>query len=552
MTNHSLLFKKIKGDIRSTLSGLLIFLVSLFCAASLHHFFARTDQVEALIVRQVDSLASSRANAQDYLSIQQELSRFGESLKGSLPYEVSVTVNLGGQLVARDGHIEDLLVPATRIEKSRVLPSGDTLKIAVEIGNGRAAAEAILVLLVMLFSGFVIYVFLIRRLEKSFDNQSRPIEAKLDLAALHEHRVEIAEQVAHDIRSPLTALDLAIKEVMLSPAERNSLQRSVVRMNDVLNDLIQPVSGEGRGSPATATVKPTDEYIATIVNDIVTEKSSQLATTRNVVIKTQIESPLVQSRAIRKELTRALSNLIDNAVESINGIGEVIVSLSQQDRHVVVSIADNGVGIPAERIAGLGLRGSSFGKVSGKGLGLFHAKETLKNMGGSLEILSTVGVGTTVVLKFPRLLVANLAEGIVLMHNQKLVIVDDDFLIHDTWKIMAASLGIELVHFYSPENFEQQVTRDLMTNSIFLIDYEYKDSAKNGINLICDFELQDRAILVSGRSNQPEIALECDFLGIKRFPKEHIHLLPITVLNENNRMKGQDSTPDIQNQREMS
>lgn len=551
MTSHSLLFKKIKGDIRSTLSGLLIFLISLFCASSIHHFFARTDQVEALIVRQVDSLASNRANAQDYLSIQQELSRFGESLKGSLPYEVSVTVSLGGQLVARDGHIEDLFIPATRIEKSRVLPSGDSLVISVEIGNGRAAAEALAVLLVILFSGLVIYAILIRRLEKSFDNQSRPIEAKLDRAALHEHRAEIAEQVAHDIRSPLTALDLAIKEVNLSPDERSSLQRSVLRMNDVLNDLTQPDALGSRKRTVPAVAKPRDEYIATIVNDIITEKTHQISANKNIALKAEIESPLIQAPTVRKELTRVLSNLIDNAVEAINGSGEVKVTLCREDRFVVISIADNGIGIAKERIAELGLRGNSFGKDGGKGLGLFHAKETLNSMGGSLEISSILNVGTTVLLKFPSSTSAGLPESLTLRAKQKLVIIDDDFLIHDAWKIKTAGLGIKLLHFHSPEEFEQFANRDLIENSIFLIDYEFKGSTKTGINLICDFEFHDRAVLVSGKSNQPEIVLECDFLGIKRFPKEHIPLIPITVLTENNRMKGLNLEPNIYNQREM-
>lgn len=523
------LFLKIRKDIRATLSGLLVFSAAIFCGVSWFLLVQRNEQVETLIVRQVDSLAGSRILAQDFLSIQQELSRFVSSLKESLPYNVSVSVNLAGQLVAGDGKVDDAL--STRIEKKRKLPSGDLLVVNVELENRRAIAESLGLLFVFILSGYGVYRFLIFRLEKSFDLESRPIVEKLDKALALEHRSEIVEQVAHDIRSPLTALDLAIKEIKITPDEKTLLRKSVMRINDVLDDLTS--SGE-TNLIGVETLPLKKESLSAIIADILSEKESR-ARSRNVSLKFVSQTPL-SSAVNRKELSRVLSNIIDNAFDAIEESGRIEVTLSQDERMAVIAVSDTGRGIAAEKLSEVGTRGATFGKNGGKGLGLFHAKETMRAFGGEFGITSVVGVGTTICLKIPAVKSApELISEIVLGPNHKLVIIDDDSLIHQVWKLKTSNLALELVTFSSPEEFEQAVTPDLIANSFFVVDYEFKSNPKNGINLITEFELQSRSVLISGRYEQPELALECEYFGIRRFPKASIDQLKISFESVINR-----------------
>lgn len=534
--NNKNLFNQIRRTIRSTLLGLLIFFVSVFFCLQVYSFFARSEQVEALVSQQVDSLASNRAIAKDYLEIQQELSRFLESMKTSLRYNVRVSVRISDKLVATGGAMTDAILPTTKIEKDKILPSGDKLTVATEISNDQAGFEALGLLALIVIAAFAVYRLLILRLEKAFETESKPIRDQLDKAAIDQHRAEIAEQVAHDIRSPLTTLDLAIKEANLSEDERASIRKSITRMNDVLNDIANPkINVQWIGSQTSLEVK--DEYVTVIVQDILSEKRRQWSDDKKIVIEMAHPLALGVAPVNRKELSRALSNIIDNACQAIEDEGRVQVAIESDSEFVSIKVSDNGQGISEERLSSIGARGMTFGKSGGHGLGLFHAKEMMRQVGGEFLIKSRLGEGTGVTLKFPKSKAGSaLCDGILLAENQNLVIVDDDDLIHQIWKMKSETKGQKLIHFYSPEEFESNFTKELLGSSFFLVDFEFKNSLKNGINIITEFELQDRAVLVSGKWDSPEIALECEYFGIKRFPKELLEQMPIVFESNNNRV----------------
>jgi signal transduction histidine kinase len=114
----------------------------------------------------------------------------------------------------------------------------------------------------------------------------------------------------------------------------------------------------------------------------------------------------ISARVPKGELSRALSNLINNSVEAIDqGQGIVWISLACNGSENVIQIRDNGKGIPTKHLLDLGSPGFSFGKgdldQSGNGLGLFHAKTTIENLGGRIKIESTEGLGTTISLILP-------------------------------------------------------------------------------------------------------------------------------------------------------
>jgi signal transduction histidine kinase len=72
----------------------------------------------------------------------------------------------------------------------------------------------------------------------------------------------------------------------------------------------------------------------------------------------------------------------------------------QSDNKILLSIRDNGKGIPPEVLSKIGTQGLSYAK-TGTGLGLSHAIETIRKHKGDLKIESTLGQGTTVTLELP-------------------------------------------------------------------------------------------------------------------------------------------------------
>jgi signal transduction histidine kinase len=106
----------------------------------------------------------------------------------------------------------------------------------------------------------------------------------------------------------------------------------------------------------------------------------------------------------KTDFLRAIWNLLQNAVDATVGRSSpsVRVHLESQGAGVLISIVDNGKGIPEELQEKVLLRGGSFGKVGGNGLGLSFAKKTFETWGGTLALQSAVGVGTTILISVPR------------------------------------------------------------------------------------------------------------------------------------------------------
>jgi signal transduction histidine kinase len=105
----------------------------------------------------------------------------------------------------------------------------------------------------------------------------------------------------------------------------------------------------------------------------------------------------------RNDLSRAISNLINNSREamSANG-GTIVVSLRKAGRYGAIDVLDNGRGIPAELLSDLGKRpGHTFGKINGNGLGIFYARQLCKKLRGQFSIESTIGLGTKVTIAVP-------------------------------------------------------------------------------------------------------------------------------------------------------
>ena len=409
-------------------------------------------------------------------------------------------------------------------------------------------------ILVALFLTVVLFHFHTRRLISELSERLSSLIKNLTEAdrekAIAVSRARIASQVAHDIRSPLSALSLVMQGMSEIPEDRRLLIRNAVhRINDIANDLLR----QGKSSDFSAKnsepkvranfTQGAHQHVTTIllpalVDSIVSEKRIQFREKIGVKIEADLrESFGTFVNVSPTELGRVISNLVNNSVEAFkNGSGEVLVTVRGYGTYAKLEIEDNGIGINDEILRQLGSPGVSFGKngsESGNGLGIHHAKSAIEDWGGKFSITSQVARGTKVEISIPRATTPSwFAEMITLAEETTVVAVDDDLSIHQIWSErlfeLQTSKGqkLQLLSFTSGAEFK---ILELNENMIFLMDFELLNQKETGIDLILNRNLASRSILVTSRHDESSIREICEKHKIRILPKSLAGIVPIVV-----------------------
>jgi signal transduction histidine kinase len=116
----------------------------------------------------------------------------------------------------------------------------------------------------------------------------------------------------------------------------------------------------------------------------------------NIHIEFQTRLEKVMVRADKDQILRVLNNLVNNAVQAISDAdnGKILLSLTEEGRHIKVSVQDNGVGIQDEMKAKI-FQPNFSTKSYGTGLGLAMCKRIIEQHGGHIGFDSERGKGTT-------------------------------------------------------------------------------------------------------------------------------------------------------------
>ncbi|OGS39961.1 MAG: hypothetical protein A2506_08700 [Elusimicrobia bacterium RIFOXYD12_FULL_66_9] len=345
---------------------------------------------------------------------------------------------------------------------------------------------------------------------------------------------ETASQVAHDIRSPLAALDSLAGTLSHLPEDKRVLLRGAVgRIKDIANNLAQRTH---RGDPDDAL---TDQLLSSLIEPLITEKRMQFRSRAGLELDARLDASSygLFAKVQSSELKRMISNLINNAVEALGERGRVLVSVSPQgDGRVSIRVEDDGKGIPADILPLLGRRGETHGKAGGAGLGLSHARMRAESWGGSLSIASELGKGTAVTISLPRAPApAWFVSRLDLSPRSEVVILDDDSSIHRIWKGRFESLrleneGITLRHFSTPAELRRwaQGHAEAAARAVFLVDYELLGCEETGLGLVRSLGFGARSILVTSRYEESSILRECVELGVRLIPKGLAGFVPIS------------------------
>ncbi len=225
-------------------------------------------------------------------------------------------------------------------------------------------------------------------------------QAKIELATQRSKMIaKMAAQLAHDIQSPLCAIDLIVKSLPNIPSNSGlTIFNATKRITDIADHLLLKY----KNTDSNDVNEITNEHIPTVLEQIIAEKRIQLDS-KKINLTLDIASNANDAYALfnLSDFNRILSNLINNAIEAINDCGTIKINLHKEDGFYGLEIADDGCGIPEEILPKIIKEGISYNKKSGSGLGLSHAIKKVKEWNGLVDIKSEKGVGTKVIIRLP-------------------------------------------------------------------------------------------------------------------------------------------------------
>jgi len=214
---------------------------------------------------------------------------------------------------------------------------------------------------------------------------------------------DMARQVAHDIKNPLTPIQLNAEHLRRVHIDQGRPMGAVIDecVSNILGQvrLLRQISSEFSSFASSPEPKPVETSLAELVSEVVEPYRSGLA--GRVAVVADVPMALPRLRIDRMLIGRALTNVIENALHAMPGGGTLTVDASQDsDRTVQLRVTDTGVGMDADALAKI-FEPYFSTKAIGTGLGLTIAKRNVEANQGTISVTSERGKGTRVAMTLP-------------------------------------------------------------------------------------------------------------------------------------------------------
>ena len=215
---------------------------------------------------------------------------------------------------------------------------------------------------------------------------------------------EMAKQVAHEIKNPLTPMKLSIQYLQnaVSRGDDADLPSMIKRVSKTLIEQIDNLTNIASEFSSYAKM-PTALNEVFVINDVVASVHDLFRKREDMDIQLQVPINDLFVFADKSQVIRVLNNIVKNAIQAIPKTrrGLIHIKLTSTDELIIISIGDNGVGID-EHMREKVFYPNFTTKSSGMGLGLAICSDIIQSFDGRIYFETEKGVGTTFIIELPR------------------------------------------------------------------------------------------------------------------------------------------------------
>ncbi len=356
-------------------------------------------------------------------------------------------------------------------------------------------------------------------ISRTFNSLVRKIKA----SEIHKQRLEyqnqkvaLARQVAHDIRSPIAALEVIQDDLSILPSGTKEIVLTAInRVNEISNNL---------SIEYKENILKKEVAIEVLLKEIITEKRLKCKRL-NKSIQIKLSSNIKGFsflKIMELDFYRVFSNLLNNSIESIEKEGLIKIEIINNSQgKLTLTISDSGLGFPEEILKNPFEKNLSIGKKGGSGLGLHYAQSTVESHNGTIKIFNSKQ-GANIEISLPLCAPPSwYVNELNLKSYKKIYIIDDDKNMHQYWSTKLGIKDLEVFYFFEP--IDLSIPQD---DTLIIIDFDLKESM-DGIDLIKKFNL-NHFILVTSNFDHPKVE---NFFANKKdskmIPKQFLYKLII-------------------------
>jgi two-component system phosphate regulon sensor histidine kinase PhoR len=228
------------------------------------------------------------------------------------------------------------------------------------------------------------------------------------LVKLEKIRKDFAANVSHELRTPIQVIKGFTENIIASSLEDKNeikyfagiISKNVLMMENITNDLLTLVSLEDEND----TRKVMEETNLASVMYEAAEMLEPAARKKNISIEVSCQNDIT-AQLHPSLFVQAIVNLLENAIKYSSEKSQVRLSVSRNNKEIIVEVEDRGIGIPVEHIGRIFERfyrvDRSRNREGGSGLGLSIVRHIVRLHNGTVEVKSHAGEGSVFRLSFP-------------------------------------------------------------------------------------------------------------------------------------------------------